>query len=161
MNWLRRIHEEEEEDDKYFFGDDDENLIMTNQFLQQQASGSHWRHNPDAPPRWPDKRDHAAGDAHICAEYFGPNPVYSPMHFRRRYVLKLHKIDDIAMSQQIMSHFVLAGFVCVLMSLRGLLKLFRTSILTSTSSMMQLVKLVFQLCKTVSPQLAFSHTVSL
>jgi hypothetical protein len=84
--------------------------------------------------------------------------MYSP---GRRYVLKLHKIDDIAMSQQIMSHFVFVGFVCVLMSLLDLLKLFRMSTLTSTSSMMHLVKLVYQLCKTVSPQFAFSHTVSL
>jgi energy-coupling factor transporter transmembrane protein EcfT len=162
MNWLRRIHQEEEEDDyDEYFGGDDENLIMANQFLQQQAFGPRRRHNPDAPPRWPNKRDHAAGDAQIRADYFGPNPVYSPMHFRRRNVSKLHKIDGIAMSQQIMSHFMLAGFVCVLMSLRGLLKLFRMLILTSTSSMMQLVKLVYQLCKTVSPQFTFSHTVSL
>jgi hypothetical protein len=110
-NWLRRIHQEEEDDDdEYFFSDNDENLIMANQFLQQQASGSHWRHNTDAPPRWLNKKDHATGDAHIRAYYFGPNHVYSPMHFHMRYVSKLHKIDDIAMSQQILSHFVLVGF---------------------------------------------------
>jgi hypothetical protein len=90
---------------------------MAYQFLQQQASGSCLRHNPDAPLRWSNKRDHATGDAQIRADYFGPNPVYFPMHLSRRYVSKLHKIDAITMSQQIMNHFMLVGFVCVIMSL--------------------------------------------
>jgi hypothetical protein len=45
------------------------------------------------------KRDHLTGDGQIRADYFGPNPVYSPMHFRRRYVLKLHNIYDMAILQ--------------------------------------------------------------
>jgi hypothetical protein len=45
--------EEEEDDDDEFFGDDDENIILSYEYLQQQASGSWQRqsHNPDAPPR--------------------------------------------------------------------------------------------------------------
>jgi hypothetical protein len=80
--------EQEEDDDDEFFGDDDENIILSYECLQQQAFGS-WRRrscNPDAPPRWQNKRDYPVGDAQICAYYFGPTPVYSPMHFCRRYV---------------------------------------------------------------------------
>jgi hypothetical protein len=57
--------EEEDDDDDEFFGDDDENIILSYEYLQQQAFGS-WRsrsRNLDAPPRWPNKRDHLAGDA--------------------------------------------------------------------------------------------------
>jgi hypothetical protein len=110
--------EEEDNDDDEFFGDDDENIILSYEYLQQQASGS-WRRqsrNLDAPPRWLNKRDHPVSDAQIHADYFGPNPVYSPMHFRRRYVLKLHNIYDLAISQQRMTQFVVLGFVCVRMS---------------------------------------------
>jgi hypothetical protein len=120
MKSLSKMWQEEEEgdDDEFFFDDDDENIILSYEYLQQQASGSRRRRsrNPDAPPRWPNKRDHSAGDAQIRAGYFGPNPVYSPMHFRRRYVLKLHNIYDMAISQQRMTQFVVAGFVCVRMS---------------------------------------------
>jgi hypothetical protein len=109
--------EEEDDDDDEFFGDDDE-IILSYEYLQQQAFGS-WRsrsRNLDAPPRWPNKRDHLAGDAQIRADYFGPNPVYSPMHFCRRYILKLHNIYDMAILQQRMTQFVIVGFVCVRMS---------------------------------------------
>jgi hypothetical protein len=89
MNWLRRIHQEEDDDDDdENFGDDDENLIMAYQFLQQQASGSHPRHNPDAPPWWPNKRDHVVGDAQICVDYFGPNPVSPQFAFVHTVSLK-------------------------------------------------------------------------
>jgi hypothetical protein len=82
MNWSHIIQEEEEnDDDKYFFGDEVENNIVQQYLQDQEASGSHRRCNPDAPPRWPNKRDHAAGDAQIRADYFVANPVYSPMHF--------------------------------------------------------------------------------
>jgi hypothetical protein len=53
------------------------------------ASESNRRRDPDAPPRWPNKRDHLTGDAQIRADYFVANPMYSPMAFRRRYVRKL------------------------------------------------------------------------
>jgi hypothetical protein len=43
----------------------------------------------DAPLRWPNKRDYAAGDAQKRADYFVVNLVYSPMAFRRRYVRNL------------------------------------------------------------------------
>jgi hypothetical protein len=119
MKSLSKMWQEEEEDeDDEFFGDDDESIILSYEYMQQQVSGS-WRrrsHNLDAPPRWPNKRDHPASDAQIRANYFGPNPVYSPMHFHRRYVLKLHNIYDMAISQQRMTQFVVAGFVCVHMS---------------------------------------------
>jgi hypothetical protein len=98
MKLLSKMWQEEEDDnDDEFFDDDDENIILSYEYLQQQASGSwrRWSRNLDAPPRWPNKRDHLAGDAQICVDYFGPNPVYSPMHFRRRYVLKLHSIYDV------------------------------------------------------------------
>jgi hypothetical protein len=85
--WVRIIHQEEEEDDdEYFFGDDEENMIMGQYLVSQEASGSHRRYAHDALPRWPNKRDHAAGDAMIRADYFAADPVFSPMHFRRRYV---------------------------------------------------------------------------
>jgi hypothetical protein len=120
MKSLSKMWQEEEndDDDAEFFGNDDENIILPYEYLQQQAFGS-WRRqscNPDAPPRWPNKRDHSTGDAQIRVDYFGPNPVYSPIHFRRRYVLKLHNIYDMAISQQRMTQFVVAGFVCVRMS---------------------------------------------
>jgi hypothetical protein len=122
MKSLSKMWQEEEEDDddddEFFDDDDDDNIILAYECLQQQAFGS-WRRrsrNPDAPPRWPNKRDHSDDDAQIRADYFGPNSVYSPMHFRRRYVLKLHNIYGMAISQQRMTQFVVAGFVCVHMS---------------------------------------------
>jgi hypothetical protein len=62
MNWLRIIQQEEEEDDdEYFFrGDDEENMIMAQYLVTVEAPGSHRRCAPDAPPRWPNKREHAA-----------------------------------------------------------------------------------------------------
>jgi hypothetical protein len=118
MKSLSKMWQEDDDDDDEFFGDDDENIILSYEYLQQQASRSWWRRsrNPDAPPRWPNKRDHLAGDAQIRADYFGPNPVYSPMHFHRRYVLKVHNIYNMAILQQRMTQFVVAGFVCVRMS---------------------------------------------
>jgi hypothetical protein len=90
MNWSRIIEEEEGGDhDEYFFDDEVENII-TRQYLRNQAVvSSQRRRNLDAPPRWPNKRDHAAGDAQIHAYYFNANPVYSPMHFHRRYIRKV------------------------------------------------------------------------
>jgi hypothetical protein len=90
MNWSHIIQEEEEDDDdEYFFGDEVENIIVQQYLQDQEAYGSHQRRNPDAPPRWLNKRDHAAGDAQIRVNYFVANLVYSPMHFRRRYARKL------------------------------------------------------------------------
>jgi hypothetical protein len=117
MKLLSKMWQEEEDDDGKFFGDDDENIILSYEYLQQQAFG--WRRrsrNLDAPPRWPNKRDHSTDDAQIRVDCFSPNPVYSPMHFRKRYVLKLHNIYDMAISQQRMTQFVVAGFVCVRIS---------------------------------------------
>jgi hypothetical protein len=93
MNWIHTIHqeeEEEEEEDMFFVEDEDEDededMLVGHYLLQQEASSSHRRRAPDAPPKWPNKMDHAAGDAHIRVDYFVPDPVYSPMHFRRRYI---------------------------------------------------------------------------
>jgi hypothetical protein len=117
MNWLHIIqHEEEEDDDEYFFGgDDEENMIVTQYLVSVEASGSHRKRAPDAPPRWSNKRDHVAGDAHICVDYFVANPVYSPMVFRRRYVRKL-VFSHLLVLWRILTLVVRAGFVCVLMS---------------------------------------------
>jgi hypothetical protein len=87
MNWSHNIQEgEEDDDDEYLFGDEVENNIVQQYLEDQEASRSRWRCNPDALSRWPNKRDHAAGDAQICIYYFIANLVYSPTHFRRRYV---------------------------------------------------------------------------
>jgi hypothetical protein len=69
---------------EYFF-DNEVDYIITRQYLRNQTVvPSQRRRNLDAPPRWPNKRDHAAH-----ADYFNANPVYSPIHFRRRYVRKV------------------------------------------------------------------------
>jgi hypothetical protein len=86
MNWICAIHQEEEEEDMFFVEDEDKEMLMGHYLLQQEASSSRRRRAPDAPPKWPNKRDHATGDAQICADYFVLDPVYSPMHFRRRYI---------------------------------------------------------------------------
>jgi hypothetical protein len=88
MNWIHTIHrkEEEEDHDMFFVEDDDEDMLVAHYLLQQEASGSHRRRDPNAPPKWPNKRDHTVGDAQIHVDYFAPDPVYSPMHFHRRYV---------------------------------------------------------------------------
>jgi hypothetical protein len=89
MNWIRDIHQQEEEEEDTFFvedEDEDEDMLVAYYFLQQEASSSYRRRASDAPPKWSNKRDHAAGDAQIHVDYFVPDPVYSPMHFRRRYM---------------------------------------------------------------------------
>jgi hypothetical protein len=85
MNWIRAIHQEEEED-MFFVEDEDEDTLVAHYLLQQEASSSHRRCAPDAQPKWPNKKDHAAGDAQIRSDYFVPDSVYSPMHFRRMYI---------------------------------------------------------------------------
>jgi hypothetical protein len=66
MNWVRAIHnDEEEETDRFFVEGEDEEMLVTHYLLHEEASGSHWRREPNAPPKWPNKRDHATGDAQI------------------------------------------------------------------------------------------------
>jgi hypothetical protein len=86
MNWIRTIHQEEEEEDMFFVEDEDEDMLVGHYLLQQEASSSRHRRDPDAPPKWPNKGDHAIGDAQIRADYFMPDPVYSLMHCCRRYI---------------------------------------------------------------------------
>jgi hypothetical protein len=87
MNWICAIRDDEEEEEQMFFvEDEDKDIVVVNYLLQQEASGSHHSRRPDAPPKWPNKRDYGTGDAQIRADYFVPNPAYSPLHFRRRYV---------------------------------------------------------------------------
>jgi hypothetical protein len=86
MNWIRAIRDDEEEEQMFFTEDEDKDMVVTNYLLQQEASGSRRSRRPDAPPKWPNKRDHGASDAHIRADYFVPNLMYSPLHFGRRYV---------------------------------------------------------------------------
>jgi hypothetical protein len=87
MNWICAIRDDEEEEEQMFFvEDEDKDMVVMNYLLQQEALGSHRSHRPDAPPKWPNKRDHGVGDAKIHVDYFVMNPVYSPLHFCRRYV---------------------------------------------------------------------------
>jgi hypothetical protein len=87
MNWIRAIRDDEEEEEQMFFVEDEnEDMVVANYLLQQEASGSRRSRRPDAPSKWPNKRDHGADDAQIHADYFMPNPMYLPLHFHRRYV---------------------------------------------------------------------------
>jgi hypothetical protein len=87
MNWIYAIHDDEEEEEQIFFvEDEDEDMVVANYLLQQEALGSCHSRRHDAPPKWPNKRDHGAGDAQIHADYFMSNLVYLPLHFRMRYV---------------------------------------------------------------------------
>jgi hypothetical protein len=124
-----------------------------------ETLGSHRRRAPYAPPRWPNKRDHAIGDAQIHAVYFIANPVYSPMAFCRRYVRKL-VFFHLLVFWRILTLVVRACFVCLLMSFFDLSKLLTMSIPTSTSSMMQLEEQGCHLFRSVLLPFAFSHTVS-
>jgi hypothetical protein len=44
----------------FFGGNDEENMIMAQYLVSVEASGSHRRCALDAPPRWPNKREHPA-----------------------------------------------------------------------------------------------------
>jgi hypothetical protein len=90
MNWIRVIcNDEEEETYRFFVEDKDDEMLVAHYLLHEEASCSHRRCDPDASPKWPNKRDHVAGDAQIWVDYFTPDPVYSPMHFRQRYASHL------------------------------------------------------------------------
>jgi hypothetical protein len=49
----------------FFNEDDDEDMLVAHYLLQQEASDSRRRRDLDAPPKWPNKRDHATPVMHI------------------------------------------------------------------------------------------------
>ena len=83
--WVIEEEEEEGEDD-FLLLVDDANLEVLELFELENAESSSRMHHSDGPPKQIRQRDHAAGDARIRADYFGPNPVYLSLQFRRRCV---------------------------------------------------------------------------
>ena len=70
----------------FFLLVDDDDLEVLELFELENAESSRHMRRSDGPPKQIRQRDHAAGDARIRADYFGPNLVYSSLQFRRRCV---------------------------------------------------------------------------
>jgi hypothetical protein len=70
------IEEEEDEYDFHLIVDDDD-AELVEWFEVENAGASQRIRRSDVPPKQIRKRDLASGDARICADYFGSNPVYS------------------------------------------------------------------------------------
>jgi hypothetical protein len=83
--WVIEEEEEDDEDDFFLLVDDDDLEILELSELENVESSRRMRRS-NGPPKQIRQRDHAAGDATIRADYFGPNPVYSALQFRRRCV---------------------------------------------------------------------------
>jgi hypothetical protein len=63
-----------------------DNLLLSQHVEQLGIGASSTRRRRSSLPRRVIHRDHAAGENLIKHHYFGPNPVYPPHVFRRRYI---------------------------------------------------------------------------
>jgi hypothetical protein len=85
MSHRHRFHDSDSSDS------DDETLMLVNLLtLNIEARRLHRRWS--RLPRRVIHRDHFAGENLIHHHYFGPNPVYPPHVFRRRYTLNVIRI---------------------------------------------------------------------
>jgi hypothetical protein len=63
-----------------------DNLLLCQHVEQLGIGGSSTQRRRSSLPCRVIHRDHAAGENLIKHHYFGPNPVYPPHVFRRRYI---------------------------------------------------------------------------
>ena len=82
MSHRHRDHDSDSSDSE------DETLMLVNLLALNIEARRHHRRRSRLPRRVI-HRDHFAGENLIHHHYFGPNPVYPPHVFRRRYALKI------------------------------------------------------------------------